>query len=216
MNINNKHSKRETGSFTLEAALIMPIVILVIIAAVFAGMVLCQQVLVQGCANRAAARGAEIWANAGANITTGAFSQYDATESSLYWRIYDKDSDVKLEKIREYAQELLVSKTVFVPVDTSVNVSIGRKPLYKELVVKIICKYKLPVAGVGLLFGGDGNITVEAESVVQINDPPEFIRNTDFILDIGREIKEAFPQIDELKTNITGAVTDILKNLFPK
>lgn len=216
MKIKSQHFPKDAGSFTIEAALIMPVVIFITIAAVFSGLVLCQQTLVQGCANRAAERGAEIWADPDANIKTGTFNQHGAAESSLYWRIYDKDSDKKIEQVREYAQELLLGKSLFVPAETLINVSVGNKLLYKELTVKITFRYKLPFAGTGIFFGSEDGITVKAESAVLIGDTVEFIRNTDFILDIGKEIKEAFPQIEELKNNITDIVTDLLGNLFPK
>lgn len=219
MMMKDKRLSGEAGLFTLEAALIMPVVILTVIVAVFSGMVLCQQLMVQGCADRAAERGAEIWASPGSDAETGEmgeFNRNETSETNLYWRIRDKDKDEKIGQIKEYASELLSGKTVFIPTDTTIDVAVKNYLFYKELKVKVLFKFKLPVAGISLMFGGKGEVSVKAESVVRINEPAEFIRNTDFVIDIGKEIKEAFPQIDEIKNRINGELKDFLNNMFPK
>jgi len=84
--VSNKLKGNE-GSFTVEASLVMPIVLMVTIILMFFCMYIYQQSIIQQVASAAAERSAYSWDNSHKEVSKGAFpkGQYD----SLYWRIKD-------------------------------------------------------------------------------------------------------------------------------
>lgn len=79
--------KGNEGSFTLEASLVMPIVLMVTIILMFFCMYIYQQSILQQVASAAVERSAYSWDNSYKETSTGGFQQgqYD----SLYWRLTD-------------------------------------------------------------------------------------------------------------------------------
>lgn len=84
--MRNKFKSNE-GSFTLEASLVMPIVLMVTIMLMFFCMYIYQQSILQQVASAAVERSAYSWDNSYKETSSGAFQQgqYD----SLYWRLTD-------------------------------------------------------------------------------------------------------------------------------
>jgi hypothetical protein len=79
--------KGNEGSFTLEASLVMPIVLMVTIILMFFCMYIYQQSILQQVASAAVERSAYSWDNSNKESSDGAFQlgEYD----SLYWRLTD-------------------------------------------------------------------------------------------------------------------------------
>lgn len=79
--------KGNEGSFTLEASLVMPIVLMVTIILMFFCMYIYQQSILQQVASAAVERSAYSWDNSYKETSSGGFQQgqYD----SLYWRLTD-------------------------------------------------------------------------------------------------------------------------------
>ncbi|MGF7049859.1 hypothetical protein J2T13_004382 [Paenibacillus sp. DS2015] len=79
--------KSEEGSFTVEASLVMPIVLMVTLILMFFCLYIYQQSILQQVASAAVERSAYSWDNSHKNASNGSFAKgnYD----SLYWRLSD-------------------------------------------------------------------------------------------------------------------------------
>jgi hypothetical protein len=87
MNLLMDKLKDDEGSFTVEASLVMPILLMVTLILMFFCMYIYQQSILQQVASAAVERSAYSWDNSHKNTSDGAFAKgnYD----SLYWRISD-------------------------------------------------------------------------------------------------------------------------------
>ncbi|MDD4496054.1 MAG: TadE/TadG family type IV pilus assembly protein [Eubacteriales bacterium] len=199
----------EKGGFTLEAAIIVPIVLTLILLLISMGLLLCQQAAVQSSAQHAAERGAAVWNNVSGTIGAGGTDDYD-----LYRRIFDRHSAAKIEAVRQYAETLLNSKTILKPASTEVLVEVKSGIADKRISVEIIGIYRIPLIGsLGILQGGGVRVEAAAEAV--IDEPVELIRNTDFIIELEQELEKAFPEIRKLREKLTDTVKDVINRITP-
>lgn len=192
----------------MEASLIFPIVILCIFALIYMCLLLYQKVYIQSLADNAAQRGAATWDNPEKNIELGRVKKAHLKEDGLYWQIKEKigfDAVSKKERLKKYINERLNTYSVL-KADSQVNVELIDYIIYKKLVVSIRSDYKIPISNLLKIFGISQYFTVQVESEAVINEPMEFIRNTDFLLDTGKEIIEKNPQLK--------GVSDEMNNYF--
>ncbi|WP_261300960.1 TadE family protein [Paenibacillus andongensis] len=75
----------EDGSFTLEASLVFPLILLCTVTLLFVGMYAYQNVFVQQLARTTAERLAFTWTNSHKDLVTGNFNPSDT--DGLYWRL---------------------------------------------------------------------------------------------------------------------------------
>jgi len=97
------------GSFTVEAAIIIPAVILTMFALILVSEFLYQKSCIQAIADRTAQRGAEIWNSPSKDMIYGQITLDNMDDIDLYWRIWEmsKRKKQKEEKIEKYAGYLL-------------------------------------------------------------------------------------------------------------
>ncbi|WP_156411118.1 TadE/TadG family type IV pilus assembly protein [Paenibacillus sp. Soil787] len=83
----------EEGSFTLEASLVFPLILICTVTLLFVGMYAYQSVFVQQLARTTAERLAFTWNNSHKDLVTGNFNPNDT--DGLYWRLtHDNVSDL--------------------------------------------------------------------------------------------------------------------------
>ncbi len=172
----------QRGSFTVEASIIFPFIILCIVTLMYVGALLYQQVYLQALANKAVQRGAIIWDNPSKDMYIGRVTKQSLSEGGLYWRLLDSNKEKKIKKIEAYIDRQLNTFSILESSDYSVNVEAHDYVVYKKLKVSIANTYKIPVGQLLRMFGMSDlfTITVMSESVV--NDSDELIRNSDFII----------------------------------
>lgn len=212
--------KSDRGSLTVEATIIVPVVIFTLIALVFIGEFLYQQSYIQSVADRTAARGAEVWNNPSKDMIMGYISKDKMKDVCLYWRIpvleSSKAKNVKQSKIEEYTKYLL-SRVSILDKPELLNVTAKMETdyiIYKKIRVTVEAEYKNPFAPVLRVFGLKDTITIKTYSEAVINEPVEFIRTTDFALDVVKEIDNGF-----FKGKGNEVITDVregISNIFEK
>ncbi|MDP4098871.1 pilus assembly protein [Paenibacillus sp. P96] len=79
--------KEEEGSFSLEASLVMPVILLLIFVLLFFCIYLYQKTILVQLASTASERSAYNWDNSHKHPVNGAFAQGE--RDSLYWRLKD-------------------------------------------------------------------------------------------------------------------------------
>ncbi|SDZ18181.1 Flp pilus assembly protein TadG [Evansella caseinilytica] len=177
--------KSQEGSFTLEASMLFPVILIITIALIAFSLVIYQKSVMQFQANRIADQVAYVWNNSSKDLETGAFSAYTTENGDgLYWRLTGNNfmqqfglpgvgnSSLVNEKTRQ--QE--VNSRMTSPGNVSVNFTNGL--LGNEVEVVIRQELRLPSALTDL-FGTDYLV---ARSVRTVTEPVEFIRNVHFAM----------------------------------
>lgn len=185
-------TSEEKGSITVEASIIIPLVILSIAAAIYIGMLLYQKALLQSAAGAAAEAGAAVWAEG-----TDALESYRPDRGMesfrLYRRIYDRGAEDRLRKIEEYALSL-ASRNELVKSEGSEAEAVLRDHIvYRKLEVTITKYYRIPLGRFVKIFGGSDKVRITAKAVSTVSEPAELIRTTDFIIDLEKKLEDRYP-----------------------
>lgn len=205
--------RKNKGSITVEAAIIVPLMILSIAAAVYIGLLLYQRALVQSAAERAAEAGAVAWASGLLDMGSGKPSEEYFEEVVLYRRIFDTKGGSRLECIKSYARSAAERNELIKPVKTSVEVLIKDYAVYRKLEVEINKSYNVPFGRFLKLFGGSGLIDISVRAVSTIDEPVELIRTTDFILDIEKKIENQYPELKNFGEKTRNIMNDLKTKL---
>lgn len=211
--------KNNKGSLTVEAAIIVPVIIMTIVALILYGEFLYQKAYIQSIADRSAQRGAEIWNNPSKDMIMAQITKDRMKDVSLYWRIYGLDfaKSGKESKIEEYAKYLLNKSMIFgKPISVESDAAIAEDYIvYKKIRVTVTARYKNPMGNFLRVFGVPNTIDITANSYAIINEPVEFIRTTDFATDVVKEIdnKVFKGKGQTVVSNVKEAVSNIFTKL---
>lgn len=91
MSVFSRLRNNQDGSFTIEASLLFPMLLIMTIALIFFCLIVFEKVVLHQRAQIIANRAAYVWDNSSKNITTGAFNKYTSDPDStdgLYWRLF--------------------------------------------------------------------------------------------------------------------------------
>jgi len=201
--------KEPKGSITVEASIVVPIVILSIMALIFIGFLLYQRSLLQVAADTAVEKGAAVWSRHAADMSTGEITSAELKDQGLYWRIYDTDKDSALKKIENYETDLADKRTLLHSKDSAVEAYIRDYVIYKRLEVTVENSYHIPLGSFLKIFGAKDCFTIKVTAYSIIDDPTELIRNTDFIIDIEKELEDKNPGLKNLGDKTRGIFGDI-------
>ncbi|HOQ01203.1 MAG TPA: pilus assembly protein [Acetivibrio clariflavus] len=210
----NLKSKR--GSTTVEAALIFPIVFLSIITLVYITIFLYEQAYLKSLADRAVERGAAIWKNPESDMYISLVKLEHFKDNDLYWKVFDYKEESKKKKVENYIGNSLKQYSIFQSgdkknpknnVDIQFDVEVKNYLVYKKLTVTVKKNIKLPVGNILNIFGLENTVSIQAKSEALINDPAEFIRNTDFAIDLVK-------RIDNLTGNNLEKIIDKINNFL--
>ncbi len=179
------------GSFTVELALVFPVVMIGIVATLYIILLLYQYAFLQALANRTAYRAAAEYAAIGSiggmeedfkllNGERGA-----VVNKGLYWQlgIFD-DNEGKERIIEAYAKEGFKGYQPLKLHNSSVEASVSNYILYKNLKIRIVAEYRLPVFYVNNALGLKSSFQIIAEGEAMIKDNAEIIRNTDYLIEL--------------------------------
>ncbi len=197
------------GSITVEASIIVPIVILSISAVIYMGLLLYQRALIQSAAEIAAEAGASVWASGVNEIHTGKPEADGFGKAGLYRRIFDSGKESRLETVRKYAADAAVKNELLHPIESKVDVVLKDYAVCRKLEVRIDHHYSLPLGNFLKIFGGSGRIKMSVKAVSSIDEPVELIRNTDFILDLEKKLEESNPELKNMGEKTRSAMKEI-------
>ena len=204
-----KKKGNNSGSITVEASIVIPIVILSITAFIFMGFLLYQRSLMQSAADRAAESGAASWKNPMADTSTGKTAKVELESAGLYWRILDTGRNDKLDKIKLYTETLLKKNNIICPENSLVKVDIIDYKVYRKLEVILENSYRMPIGGFLRIFGASDHFIIRVKSCAVIDDPTELIRNTDLLIDIEKELEDKYPGVKNLAEKTRSVISDM-------
>ncbi len=191
----------EKGSITVESCIILPLVFLVVISLIYMSLLLYERVVLQCALNNGIKQGKTIMENTGAG-------------HNLYWRLYDKDRDAKIEAIRQATFDYLYNNSILRGTsDKSVDIGISNYLLYKKINICIESSYYLPAGGLLGKLGLKEYFKMQAEGTALIKEPVEFIRNTDFALEAYNRVKESYPYLEKVDKKMQDIFEGILNRI---
>ena len=205
--------RKNAGSITVEASIIIPVIVLCIAAVVYMGLLLQQKAAIQSAAESAAEAGALAWASGTDVPGAGKPTDEDIKEPGLYRRLFDSEKEKRLGDIEEYVLELAGRNELIKPIDTSVTAELKNYVVYKKLVVSVSKSYKNPLGGLFGLLGKSKTIDISAVAVSTVEEPAELIRTTDFILDIEKKLENKFPEIKDLADKTRSTMNEMKDKL---
>lgn len=174
--------KKYNGSFTLEAAIVMSSIIMVLFAVLYAFMIMYQNVIVTYAASYAANQGALTWVNSALDIDSGS-GKYN---SEPYYRIAEfaksEKYRAKISKIENCAKEKL-KEGILSSKKSEVNVEMKNYVFQRQVHVTIKQTIPIPFGGIVKFFNGGKAFEINTKAVAAVPEPTEYIRNCDYAIE---------------------------------
>jgi hypothetical protein len=177
------------GSFTVEAALLLPMIIFIICSLVYLGFYLHDRSRLEGLVDEVLMKGA-LSAKHEADIRTGKVDYANIRKRGVLYLLIG-DTKQQEDQIEKYLWELS-GQGFFLTEIRDIKVELGK---YK-LKITLEGEFKVPMRGIREFFDPNPQIIIEAER--SIHNPAEFIRVSEVVLDTASKIKG----FDELKKRI--------------
>jgi len=211
--VEGRSQRGRRGSVTVEASIIVPIIILSVAAAIYTAMLLYQRALLQSAAEEAAEAGAMAWASGTFELESGKPMKNSFVDFALYRRLYDSEKEARLECIKDYALSAAARHELVRSVHSSAEAAVRDYVVYRELEVTVIKEYRLPLGRFLKVFCGSDKIQMKVKANAVIDEPVELIRTTDFIIDIEKKLENKYPELKELGEKTREALNEIKEKL---
>lgn len=189
----------QAGGLTLECAVVMPIVLVLIVALVWLGQLAAASMLLTRTVREAADGLARVWpidrAEAyGESMHAGDISAGSVGRRQKYWWI----GSLLFSGIKEDAAEAAIAREL----RGRINLPRGLEPDCDAMIidvdwtpgaaggsigVKASIPVRTPASAIGTLFGKDGMLMLEANASSSVRDPRAFIDQTDFLVQAALE-----------------------------
>ncbi|GAE09720.1 TadE family protein [Paenibacillus sp. JCM 10914] len=189
----------DSGNFTIEASLVLPIVLLVTALFIFLCLYIYQQSMLAQASAAASERTAYIWDNSYKTASTGEVQS--GLHDSLYWRMTDDHVLGSLfgltggDRARNIPlpggssdglpESKMLKGSTAVPVQMQGEMSYQNLFLIKKLTTTL--HEQVSLTPLHRVMAGGGTLTVSGQSVVV--DPVEFIRSVDLMRYYGAKFK---------------------------
>jgi hypothetical protein len=193
MNNTKKPKFNQNGSIVVEAALIVPLIILSLVAIIYIALLLYSHAHMQTTANWAVERGASTWSNKSKDFETGKIEIEDLNANSLYWRLVDNSAREKIDGIIDHTQKKAEANNLLAGSEEQVTAAIKDYIIYKKLVVNTQDRRALPLGNILGIFGMSKYYTISAQAQASVYDSAEFVRNIDYILFLEKQLEETYP-----------------------
>ncbi|NSW92194.1 MAG: hypothetical protein HPY74_16245 [Firmicutes bacterium] len=194
--MNNIKPENIKGSITIETIIIIPFVFFCVIFAIFIPLRLYRAVSIQVAADLAAQRGAAVWDNINKDITTGKIHN---RSYELYWRLYDGQKEMKALRIKNWLFSRLDGNPVLKTNERTAVVEIKDYIILKKLQIE----------------AADKSFREKAFAESMLIEPAEFIRNTDFLMEVIKKIGKYCPEVNNVIDELKKVINDI-KNRVSK
>ncbi|WP_340019637.1 TadE/TadG family type IV pilus assembly protein [Paenibacillus sp. FSL H3-0457] len=191
MNFSNNKFKKEEGSFTVEASLIFPVVLFILVLLLFFTMYMYQKTFLNQHAYAASERAAYSWDNSHKQAMTGEFVAGE--HDNLYWRLTDDrmlgalfgwagaDNQVSVSIPAGEGGSLLEQKLAQavqqMPSAMKGTIEYQNSLIQRKVTTKLEQVISLPLPS--FLFDSGNRVLTQGSSAVV--EPVEFIRTVDLI-----------------------------------
>ena len=209
---NNFIFQNTKGSFTLETAIVFPLIIICVIGAIYIPVILYKKTSIQALTHYSTRRGIRVWDDVNKDVNTGKNQEPQKDKNgekySLYWNLYDKNKANKEEKLNNWLVLKLKSNSLLFDEDINVNVYLENYFIFQKLNSEIISYHKIPIGTFGKKY-----FQVKSNSEFILNNPTDFTRNVDLFIEIEKELEEKYQDLRELMDKIRKIIKDTTKNV---
>lgn len=199
-------NKNQKGSITVESALIVPIVIIAVMVVLHIVLIIFQSCIMHIVANNISERAAAVWQKPYISFETGKTTKSDITRLGLYRRC-SFGSSVDQGELNEHAKKTLKKVSILKSEDIKVDIKYQNTILSQKVIFKLSAAYTNPLGGLTKAWGLDSRTKLNVQSQALIDDPVEFIRNSDFIMETASKI----PLISEFESKWNEIVNKIVQ-----
>ncbi len=190
--------RRTEGRFTIEAAIIAPVAIAVLVLLLHLGLILYQFLVVRNTVDYAATMAAKTWDD-GLEGFTG-----KEKDVRLYRRLSDGLTEQKKRSVEEFVIDGIIDKSLLEITGTEASVDLKNHLLCRTVKVEARTHCSIPAGRLMSMFGLKPEITITARAHSTVKDCAEFIRNTDLIYDVKDKLEDDFPGASEGMKKLTG------------
>lgn len=178
--------KKQRGSYTVEAVIVMSTIIFIIFAIISAFLLLYQNAVIYYVASAAAQEGAVMWTSEARNLD-------GKGNRNVYYRVGELGSGGRVEEkkadVKKWAEEALVSLTPNTLIGSgaeTVEVEFHNYVARQELEVRITKEIDIPFKEIAQYFSEDLDLHVSVKA--SLAEPAELIRNVDYGIELSREL----------------------------
>ncbi|MDT9721223.1 TadE/TadG family type IV pilus assembly protein [Paenibacillus sp. ClWae2A] len=191
MNFSNNKFKKEEGSFTVEASLIFPVVLFILVLLLFFTMYMYQKTFLNQHAYAASERAAYSWDNSHKQAMTGEFVAGE--HDNLYWRLTDDrmlgalfgwagaDNQVSVAipagEGGSLSEQKLAQAVQQMPSAMKGTIEYQNSLIQRKITTKLEQVISLPLPS--FLFDSGNRVLTQGSSAVV--EPVEFIRTVDLV-----------------------------------
>lgn len=194
------------GSITVEAAMIIPIVIIAVMIVLYITLIIFQICAMQLIANNVSERAAAVCTNSYSDFETGKVAKSDLEKLRLYRRLGLSDSFDE-DKLKAVSINMLHKAGILTIKDASIDIKHQNTILSQRVIVEISASYSNPLGGLSGIWGLGRRLQLRVKSQAVVDDPAEFIRNSDFIL----ETASSIPILSEFEGKWNEIITKIVE-----
>lgn len=185
----NIQFQETTGSITVEASFIMPIIVLTIFALIYLSFYLHDVCKIQGIVDKTLQKAA-LCVKHETDFATGAIDYENINDRGVFYLVLgstkEEEKQINDFLVRELSNVLLLSKV------TAVDTSVGKQ----SISVQVEVQTKISMVWVKRFFTSFSQIEIQGEHA--IHDPAETLRRTEVALDTATKIKG----VDKLKDSL--------------
>ncbi len=178
--------KKERGSYTIEAVIVMSTIIFIIFAIISAFLLLYQNAVMYYVASRAAQEGALMWTSEAQNLD-------GKGNRNIYYRLGELGgggkAGSKKDAVKKWAEEELKSLTPNTLIGSgaeTVEVEFHNYIVRQELEVRITKEIDIPFKEIAQYFSEDLDLHVSVRA--SMAEPAELIRNVDYGIELSKEV----------------------------
>ncbi|TCK93108.1 TadE-like protein [Natranaerovirga hydrolytica] len=172
--------KSKQGSFTIEASLLMPFIVFVLITLIYMGFYFHDKTLLQTAVNDVSIKQAKALKYTEVDITTGAVNFQTINDRNLYWRWTNLNTEPQNEKA--YLIERLHTKLFQVnPEAITINTRVEKNLISHYVVVECVAPFNTPFNFIPMLLNKGQPLRITAQSKAMMPDHQEFVRTIDLM-----------------------------------
>lgn len=236
MNTLKRLVKEEKAAIVLEYSIVLPLTFLVLFGVMLIGFILHQQACVESAAKRGAIYAARIisdpqyaisTAQTNANNTTdildhGDISVYNFSklDSIQPYRYFSSEMALTAGKVKAEVKRIVDSTSTGLRDYDEDNISYNQenKLFFQKVTVEVKDVYDLP--DLLTMFGLPDTYDIDSQAIMVVNDPDDFIRNTDYAVDLMLDVynKTGLSSLgDKVSNNISSTfnkISDFIGDIF--
>lgn len=190
-----KFVRNQSGSFTVEAALVMSAVIIVLSFFILAFMLMYHKVLLTRTVIKTAREGACFWADGNQGLYYRISESFLSDEMKSITLINNYISEIRGEKDKKNPTENKLrliadcadnelDRGIINPIQNIVNIAYGNLFGFREIVVEMEQEIRIPLGGIKSLLSGNETFKIHSVGKSVIAEPAEYIRNLDLVLEL--------------------------------